>query len=224
MMSIKPMNIRTFSLTLAALLAVTLMVGTYAQEAKSPKLYKWVDKNGVVHYGSSVPPEYANQQLEVLNSEGITVKTVAAPKTAEEIAKENQDKAAAAAKAKQDREQRANDQMLLDTYTSTADIERDRISRLSAIDSQIKVINGSISGLTSILADYQKQEVRLTQAHKPLPASLTKNLKDTQDQLTLDNQLLLKQQQEKQAIQDRYAEYLKRFKELTESSPANGGS
>ncbi len=177
----------------------------------------------MVHYGSSVPPEYADQQLQMLNSEGITVKTIAAPKTPEEIAKEKQQQADAAAKAKQDQAQHENDQMLLDTYTSVADIERDRDSRLNAIDSQIKVINNSISGLQSTLAGYQQQTAKLTKAHKPIPAALQKNLDDTQSQLDSNQKLLLKQQQDKQAMQDRYSAYIKRYQQLTGQGLSSGG-
>jgi len=217
------MKLRTFSLVLAAILAAMLMAGALAQD-KSQKLYKWVDKNGVVHYGSTVPPEYANQQMQLLNSEGVTVQTVAAPKTAEEIAKDKQAKAEAAAKAKQEQQQHDNDQMLLDTYTSVADIERDRNSRLAAIDSQIKVINNSISGLQSTLASYQQQAAKLTKTHKPIPAFLQKNLNDTQAQLDTNQKLLLKQQQDKQEMQDRYSAYIKRYQQLTGQSSSSGGS
>ncbi|MGA9855739.1 MAG: DUF4124 domain-containing protein [Gammaproteobacteria bacterium] len=217
------MKLRTFSLTLAAILATTLMAGALAQ-GNTQKLYKWVDKNGIVHYGSSVPPEYASQQLQVLNSEGVTVQTVAAPKTPEEIAKDKQAKAEAAAKAKQAQQQQDNDQMLLDTYTSVADIERDRNSRLAAIDSQIKVINNSISSLQNALTSYQTQTDKLSHAHKPIPASLKKNLDETQAQLDTNQNLLLKQQQDKQEVQDKYTAYIKRYQQLTGQSASNGGS
>jgi len=217
------MKLKTFSLTLVAILAAMLMAGALAQN-KTQKLYKWVDKSGIVHYGSSVPPEYASQQLQVLNSEGITVQTVAAPKTAEERAKDNQAKAEAAAKSKQERQQRDNDQMLLDTYTSVADIERDRNSRFAAIDSQIKVINNSISGLQSTLTSYQTRIDKLTKAHKPIPAFLKKNLNDSQAQLDTNQKLLLKQQQDKQEVQERYTAYIKRYQQLTGQSSSSGGS
>lgn len=201
---------------MAALLAVTFAAGALAQE-KTPKLYKWVDKNGVVHYGSSVPPEYANQQLDVLNSEGVTIKTLDVHKTPEQTAKDVQTQKAAAEKAKQDQQQRANDQMLLDTYTSVADIEQDRDSRLAGMDSQINVINSAISGLQSSLAEYQAHEKALIGAHKPVPASLKKSLDSTQQQLATDQQLLQKQEQGKQATQERYAGYIKRFQQLTQN-------
>jgi Domain of unknown function (DUF4124) len=219
----KPMKVLTISFLLSAMLAALITTGALAGD-KSQTLYKWVDKNGVVHYGNTVPPEYADQQMQLLNSEGVTVQTIAAPKTPEEIAKDKQAKAEAAAKAKQEQEQHDNDQMLLDTYTSVADIERDRNSRVTAIDSQIKVINNSISDLQKTLSGYQQQADKVTKTHKPIPASLQKNLHDTQAQLDSNQKLLLKQQQDKQAMQDRYAAYIKRYQQLTGQNSSSGGS
>lgn len=216
------MKIRSYSLVLAAIFAAAVMAGVQAG-SKPQKLYKWVDKNGVVHYGSSVPPEYAHQQLQVLNDQGVTVKTIAAPKTPEEIAKQKQEEAEAAAKAKQQKAQQANDQMLLDTYTSVADIKRDRDSRLTAIESQIKFINSSISSLQSAQAHYQKQEAKLTKEHKKIPASMKNNLATTQEQLAGNQKLLLEQQQNEQQVKDRYSAYIKRYQQLT-GQGSSGGS
>ncbi|MGH8282108.1 MAG: DUF4124 domain-containing protein [Gammaproteobacteria bacterium] len=216
------MKSRILSITLAALLAVTFAAGALAQD-KTPKLYKWVDKNGVVHYGSSIPPEYANQQMDVLNSEGITIKTLDARKTPKQVVEDKQATAAAAEKTKQEQQQKATDQMLLDTYTSVADIERDRDSRMAGMNSQVNVINGAIAGLQSTLADYQARAKELTSAHKPIPANLKKSLDSTQQQLDTDKQLLLTQQQLKKATQEQYAAYIKRFQQLTQDQ-SNGGN
>lgn len=195
--------------------------GALAQQ-KTPKLYKWVDKNGMMHYGSSVPPEYANQQLDVLNSEGLTVKTLNAPKSAQELAKEQQIKAMTADELKQQQQQKATDQMLLDTYTSVADIEQDRDTRLKSMDAQMNVTTGAIAGLQADLAAYQKREQDLNHSHKAVPADLKKNLDSIQQQLAQDQQLLLKQQQQKQAAQDRFDAYIKRFQQLAQNQ-GNGG-
>ena len=210
------MKTRILALMLAATLATAFAGGALAQD-KGPKLYKWVDKNGIVHYGSSVPPEYANQQLEVLNSEGLTVKTIQAPKAKEAP----QDKAAAAAKAKQEQAQQATDQMLLDTYTSVADIEQDRDTHLKALDAQIDITNAAISGLQGNLATYQKSEQELERQHRPVPAELKNNLLNTQQQLEADQKLLLQQQQQKPTLQAQYDAYIKRFEQLT-ANPNNG--
>lgn len=211
------MNTRLLALILAATLATVFAGGTLAQD-KGLKLYKWVDKNGVVHYGSSVPPEYANQQLEVLNSEGLTVKTIEAHKAKEAP----QDKAAAEAKAKQEQAQQATDQMLLDTYTSVADIEHDRDTHLRALNAQIDITHAAISGLQDSLASYQKREQQLERQHRPIPAELKNNLLSTQQQLEADQKLLLQQQQQKPAMQAQYDAYIKRFQQLT-ANPNSGG-
>ena len=218
------MKLRDFSLMLCALLAACLMLGAQAVGEKNQTLYKWVDKNGVVHYGQSVPPEYANQQLQVLNNQGVTVQTIAAPKTPEEIAKEKQAQAETAAKAKQLKEQHDNDQMLLDTYTSVSDIERDRNSRLSAIDAQIKFINNSITGLQGTLIGYKKQEDKFAKEHKPVPAYLHKDMQNTQEQLETNQKYLLEQQQNAQQVKARYSGYIKRYQQLTGQNSSNSGS
>ncbi|MGH8307490.1 MAG: DUF4124 domain-containing protein [Gammaproteobacteria bacterium] len=216
------MKSRILSITLAAVLAITFAAGALAQD-KTPKLYKWVDKNGVVHYGSSIPPEYANQQMDVLNSEGITIKTLEVHKTPQQVVQDKNAEATAAEKTKQEQQQKATDQMLLDTYTSVADIEHDRDSRLAGISSQVNVINGAIAGLQSTLAEYQARAKELTSAHKPIPASLKKSLDSTQQQLDTDKQLLFTQQQLKKSTQEQYTTYIKRFQQLAPDQN-NGGN
>lgn len=197
---------------------MTLLVCTsFALQAqdKGPKLYKWVDKQGIVHYGSSIPPEYAGQQKQVLNSEGITVQTISGQKSPEELAREAQQKAAAEQQVKQAQQQRANDQMLLDTYSSVADIEHDRDDRVATLTSQINVTSTTVAGLTNTLAGYQQSAARLEQQGKPVPDALQKNLHDTKQSLLADQQLLMQQQQEKSKTEARFQDYIKRFKELT---------
>lgn len=215
------MKIRILSLVLAATLA-TVFTGSALAQQTAPKLYKWVDKNGVTHYGSSVPPEYANQQLDILNSQGLTVKTIQAPQTKEQQLKQQQDQAAAAAAAKQEAAQKATDQMLLDTYTSVADIEQDRNTRLKAMDAQMNVTHAAISGLQNNLQAYQKQQQKLEQLHRPIPVELKNNLTSAQQQLRTDQQLLEQQLQQRQALQSQFDAYIKRFQQLTANQ--NNGS
>ncbi|HEX5339694.1 MAG TPA: DUF4124 domain-containing protein [Gammaproteobacteria bacterium] len=224
------MNTRIAILLLSALLAA-VSVSAFASGPKT-KLYKWTDEKGVVHYGSSIPPQYSKQQREVLNAQGQVVQTLAAQKTPEQVAKEQQEKAAADAKAQQAAEQvaaqRAHDQVLLDTYTSTEDMDRDRNSRLGAVDSQINVTNTSIAGLQRSLADYQSQADARSKAHKPVPDALQQKLDDTREQLATNQKLLLAQQQKKQAIRARFEADIARFKDLkaqqaAQRQPAGGG-
>ena len=56
------MNIRTVIIA-ACLMLATVATATASAAGSQTKLYKWVDKSGVVHYGTSIPPEYASQQI-----------------------------------------------------------------------------------------------------------------------------------------------------------------
>jgi outer membrane murein-binding lipoprotein Lpp len=47
---------------LAVALAATLVAGAVSAQSKGgPKLYRWVDKDGKVHYDDALPPEAVNQ-------------------------------------------------------------------------------------------------------------------------------------------------------------------
>ncbi|MGH8230962.1 MAG: DUF4124 domain-containing protein, partial [Steroidobacteraceae bacterium] len=89
----------------------------------SAQTYRWTDDKGIVHYGDSVPAEYAGKERAVLNNQGVEVGHVAGQKSAAQQAQEA--KIAAAA-----RERAQHDQTLLSSYGSTKEIEIVRDERL----------------------------------------------------------------------------------------------
>src|SRR4051812_45834888 len=50
--------------------------------------YSWVDKDGERHYGDVVPPEYAQSERRILNSQGVEVQHVEAEKNAAQRAEQ----------------------------------------------------------------------------------------------------------------------------------------
>jgi hypothetical protein len=111
--------------------AAVLAAGAWGANS-TRKVYKWVDDQGVTHYGDQIPPEYAAQAHGVINNQGVEVEHTDAQKTAEQLATEDQKKL--------DAEQRASrDRNLLTTYGSVQEIERLRDQRLSLLTDQIKL-------------------------------------------------------------------------------------
>lgn len=208
---------------LLPLIALLLLAAGAAHADSKVKLYKWVDKDGITHYGSSIPPEYAAQQSEEINAQGEVIKTQAAQKTPQEIAAE----AAAQQQAQQQQhaaaEQKIHDQVLLDTYSSVSDIERDRDSKLSAIDTQINVLNGNIASVENALADFQGRANDLASKNKPVPADLQKRIDNSKQQLLLNQQELLQQQKEKQQMADQFKADIARYQALTAPAAADSG-
>ena len=110
---------------LPLLLALACVAGSASAQnaAKTGIAYRWVDEHGVVHYGDTVPPKYARDRRQILNSQGVEIGHVDAEKTPGQIAAE--------AKAEERRvAQKQHDYFLLGTYTSVKDIESLRDERL----------------------------------------------------------------------------------------------
>ena len=70
------------------LLALGLAGGALAQEAR---VYKWVDEDGITHYGDSIPAEYAELPKEVINDHGVSVERLAGKKTKAELEAERRE-------------------------------------------------------------------------------------------------------------------------------------
>ena len=215
------MNTRKLA-SFVAVLALAFSAATSADPAKT-KLYKWVDKNGVTQYGSSIPPEYASQGGQQLNAEGQVISTQSAQKTPEQLAAEAAAQKQADQRAQIAADAKKHDQVLLDTYTSVADMERDRDSKVSAIDAQINVLNGSISSSQTTLAEFQSRANELSSKNKPIPDDLQKHIDGAKNQLITNQQQLLKQQQYKQQMEDQFVKDIERYKELTGQNASSSG-
>jgi hypothetical protein len=61
--------LKTVALILCAV-ALVASTGGAAWGAPGRTMYKWVDEQGVTHYGDRIPPEYASQEQHVINSTG----------------------------------------------------------------------------------------------------------------------------------------------------------
>src|SRR5258708_4335107 len=88
--------------------------------------YKWRDEQGIVHYGDSIPPQYAQKERSVLNSRGVEVRKLDAQKSPEQIAAE--------ARAQQTVfRQKQHDAFLITNYGSVKDIDALRDVRLDQL-------------------------------------------------------------------------------------------
>jgi Domain of unknown function (DUF4124) len=155
------------------MLLATAALPADAASSNSRKLYKWVDEQGVTHYGDHIPPEYAAQEQHVINSQGVETERVDAQKSAEQVAAEEQKRL--------DAEQRASrDKNLLNTYVSVAEIERLRDQRLALLTDQVKVTGQFLETL-----DGRMKKLRVTSMHFK-PYSADHNAPPMSDQVAED--------------------------------------
>ncbi|HCI14929.1 MAG: hypothetical protein A2063_09755 [Gallionellales bacterium GWA2_60_142] len=195
-------------------LLVALIAGLFFSLPAAAKMYKWVDDQGVTHYGETIPPEYADKDRSELNKTGRTInkKTTLSPeerRAKEEADAKKRDDAEAALESKR------RDKALVNTYSSPAEIDLARKRNLQQVDarvngigSQVKIVNDSLLGL-------QKEAEGYKQAGKKLPKSLQEDMDETQVRLTKLQQDLDKTKADKAAMEARYDADKARYKELT---------
>jgi hypothetical protein len=112
---------------------LALLLGSAAAEQQ--RLYRWVDSDGVTHYGDYVPAEYADMEKHVLNEHGVTVAILRGKQTAEQIAEDNR----MAELRRQAQLQRRADEALLATYLTVNEIVMHRDRRVELFQAQSRV-------------------------------------------------------------------------------------
>jgi uncharacterized protein DUF4124 len=198
----------------ALMLALLAGVADAATDAKQ-KLYRWIDKNGQVHYGDSIPPEYAEQDRDVLNRQGVAIGREEGLITPEEA----RAKAAADKAAKDIQNQKQRDRTLLQVYQSVEEIEVLRDRRLELIEAQLTIQEQSLANLRAKHALFEKQASRFQPRSKEpdaliLPEELGLDLQRSTSDIGTQQQNLEKKRLERETIRTTFGADIKRFKEL----------
>ena len=194
-----------------ALPLLTLAAGP----VEAQKVYRWVDKNGQVHYGDKIPPEYASQDRDILNKYGVKVGTEQATGTPEALrAREEAERAQALAVEKARR-----DRMLLQAYQNTEEIELVRARRLDQIDAQLTIQEQSLANLKQRRAEQMRQAERYAPYSAkpdapPLPEGLAADLEQSDSDIRVQEANLQKKREEREAVNQKFDEDLERFQEL----------
>ena len=212
------MNARSLRIFSTALLLalVALQAGAASQQQSGgKKVYRWVDKNGQVHYGDSVPVEYANQDRDVLNRQGVSVGRQEGIITPEEAkAKAAEEKA-----ARDEQKRKIRDRVLLQTYQSVKEIEVLRNNRLELVDSQLTIQEQSLANLRAQRAQIQRIAARFAPVNtdpkaKPLPDDLAADLARSANDIATQEKNLQKRRDERENIRMTFEADIKRYQEL----------
>ena len=201
-------------LTASTLLFLSLSAG-WAAAQDAQKLYRWVDGEGVVHYGDSIPAEFSEVERQIVNEHGITVDVLHAKKTEEEILEEQR-----LEKLARDRElQRRADQALLATYLSVDEILMHRDRRVELFQAQSRVTELFLTNLASRLSKLEREASRyLPYSTDPDAPQISPDLVDemsyTRDTIERHESNLQQFQTDEATIIARFEGDINRFKDL----------
>ncbi|HMI75263.1 MAG TPA: DUF4124 domain-containing protein [Steroidobacteraceae bacterium] len=175
-------------------------------------LYKWVDSDGVTHYGDRVPPEYASQEQHILNSRGYEIDHRDAQKTAQQLAADER-------KRLETEQSQTRDKNLLSTYASVQEIERLRDQRVQLVADQIKVTNQFLETLNGRMkkmrADTQRYRPYSDDPKAPpMPDQMAEDLVRLTTDMRTQQQNLQQKRAEESSMSIQFESDIDRFKEL----------
>jgi hypothetical protein len=217
-------TLRGLACVLAAVLLASSATVAGAQ-AKStthgaPKLYKWEDENGIVHYGDHVPAEYSNRERQVLNAQGVPIKTLQKEMTPQEMATELKRIEEESQRSKAAEQATQRDHILLLSYLNVHEIEMLRDQRIATLDGQVKVNEHYVGVLRSKLNELEKKAHDYNYPFDPasskpqLPDELAQDLLLTVNQLNRRESEMQRIRAEQIEIRAQFDADIERFKEL----------
>lgn len=192
-------------------LSLCLAVSLTAQAAP---IKKWVDEQGVTHYGTTIPPQYIRKEHSELNKQGVRTGHTGAAKTPEQIAKEKELARLRKEKQRLVEEQKARDRILLNMFRTDDDLIMLRDGKMAQIDAQIKLKQSQLKRQKNRLDKQQTHAANQERAGKQVSEQLLSNIEASRRQIENSYAAILNKEHEKERIQAKYNKDLKRLREL----------
>lgn len=199
--------------------ALILVIGAAAfSGVNAAQTYRWVDKEGAVHYSDKVPPEQVKLKRDILNKRAIKVDVIPGAKTSEEIAKEQQLKKMREAQEKLLAEQRARDETLLETYRSEDDLVMTMETKLKVVDGRRERVLANVARLRQSLESQQSRAAEFERNGQKVPNSILEGISATQREIDAATRQLEDIGREKTVLKHRFNKELERYRRLTDRS------
>ena len=209
-----------YFLNLAGLLILSgslIMVPT----AMAGTIKCWTNKDGVRECGYSVPPEYSQKRIEIMNERGIKIDVKEAAKTKEQLAEEARLAEIKQEELRRQEEARLQDTILLNTFTTERDLKISYDDKIEAIQGTIEITNSGNRTLQQNLEVVQKKAANYERAGETTPQDVLNQMNNLKRQIKDNEDFINKKQAEVKALNLKYEADLKRFRELKGIKPTN---
>lgn len=206
-------------------MALVMCAAAPAWAAK--QMYKWVDEKGKVHYGDTIPPEYAKDGSKELTKSGRVVKETPAAATPAQLRAREEEMAREKEEKQKADEQKRKDKALLASYTTVGEIDLAEKRNAEAIDLQIKSNELRIKSVQGRLDGLKGQEAGFVARKRPVPPDLAADIKQAESEIDHLRGNIADANRDKDALRARYAADRKRYMELkgiSAGGPAAGGT
>lgn len=186
-----------------------------SQTGRAAEIKCWQNKQKIRECSETVPPEYAQQRIEVLNEQGIVIRIIEPRKSQAQLAEE----ARQAKKQQAKDERRRQDLILLKTFATENDLLASRDKKLSAIDGIISIAAGNVRVLSNSLQQLQKKAADHERAGDTVPPALIADITSVKKQIAENEKYLSEKKDKKAALKQQFAADLKRYRQLKQVRP-----
>ena len=185
------------------------MVAASGAASADTKILKWVDKQGVTHYGDR-PPSFEESKSNIeMNKQGMVTKKNAPAEQKIEV------------KDLQQQQQERKDKILLASYTNDNEIDLARDRSLEMNKAAMVSLALQKEGLTARIARNKVTIDGFKTRNKPLPANLDKEFKDAVTQSDRIDKQIADRKLEMEQNRKNYAEDKARYLILKQPNAAN---
>jgi len=179
--------------------------------------YRWKDKEGNVHYGSSVPAEFANQPYQVLNKNGLVIEQVKDTSMSQEA---RTLKKVEKRKPLISEEMRAiqSDRLLVIQYRSESDIHSALEMELAQMNYDSRLIKKSVESTKTAIRENIKQVADQQRSGLAVKAEQQSEIDKLYVRMANEEKRLSDMQIREDKIRLRFASELERYRALTSAA------
>jgi hypothetical protein len=181
----------------------------------SAETYRWKDKNGEVHFGSSVPAEYADLPYDVISKGGLVLRRVDPSAQSPEVQAAADKKEKETQKSIQSRQDQS-DRLLLIKYQSDAGIQKALELELDQVGYDRMLITKSFNNTNTAIIDKVRLAADQQRAGIEVSEAQTLELKRLYRALDIDKAKLAVMGNREDKVRERFATELLRYQELVE--------
>ena len=167
----------------------------------------------------TVPKKFLGRKIEILNSKGQVIKTIPADKTPEQKIQDAKLAKIAAEKKRIKDDKRRRDRILINTFVSVEDILLSRDTKITAIDSIIKISKSNRKKQQKILDKHTQRAANFERKNQKVPETILADVKKSKEKLKVFDDFIELRKQEKLKLHLKYDSDIKRFKELKAIRP-----
>ncbi len=178
--------------------------------------YRWRDKEGNLHFGESVPAEYAGLPYDVVNDAGLVIKHVEKGDVPPDVVMKEEKKSEGRAPLISVEERRRQaDRYLLLQYKSEEDIQHELEMELSQMAYDLRINQQSMDSTKAAIRSQLRDLADQQRAGQVISDEQRQEVDKLYARLSSDKRKLARLDQQGETIRTRFQTNLERFRYLT---------